>query len=225
VAFNGFTQGSLDFLKSLVENNNRDWFLEHKKVYEAELLEPAKQFVESIAAGLFEISSDLRAEPRVNGSISRINRDTRFSKDKTPYKGHMGFHFAQGSGKDRPGYFLRFTPDNLGLGAGIYSFDKDLLSKYREAVASDNRGQALAATVDEVKEAGHHVGGERFKRVPRGYNPNHPRANLLRHGGLYAYTELAIPGEFFSRSFPFFCATRFEKLSPLMNWLVGLVDG
>ncbi len=82
--FSGFDPGLLAFLRDLGKNNDKKWFDAHRSEYESLYLEPAKRFVEAIGPGLAKISRELRAEPRVNGAIMRINRDTRFSNDKTP---------------------------------------------------------------------------------------------------------------------------------------------
>ena len=109
--FDGFPKQTLTFLRGLRRNNTKAWFEEHRGDYEQYWVDPAKAFVDSAGAGLQSIAP-VAAEPRVNGSIFWINRDIRFSKDKTPYKDHLDFWFWEGSRKTAPsGFFLRISPD------------------------------------------------------------------------------------------------------------------
>ena len=88
------------------------------------------------------MSPGIHADPRVNGSIFRINRDTRFSKDKTPYKTHLDLFFWEGEGRSRdcPGFFFRMTPRSVVLGAGFHHFDPERLARFRAAVADEQSG-------------------------------------------------------------------------------------
>ena len=104
--FAGFPKGLPRFFAQLEKNNNRDWFESHREDYEELYVEPAKAFVSAIAPGLWNISSAVRAEPRINGSIMRINRDTRFSKDKKPYKNGLHFLFREGPRAMQAGHAL-----------------------------------------------------------------------------------------------------------------------
>jgi uncharacterized protein (TIGR02453 family) len=222
VPFDGFSPDVLRFLRELGENNTREWFQAHREEYETLLLEPARDFVVAMGEELHAIGADVHAEPRVNGSIFRINRDTRFSRDKRPYKDHLDLWFWEGEGPSRlcPGYWFRLAPERLILGAGQHRFERDALGRYRETVADAGQGQALRRAVDEVREAGHEVGGRHYKRVPVGYDVAADREELLLHAGLYAYAELAVPDEAHTPAFPGFCAERWRELKPVQDWLV-----
>jgi uncharacterized protein (TIGR02453 family) len=223
MAFDGFPRDALTFLRELGENNNGDWFHAHRVDYETLLLEPARDFVVAMGEELRAIGADVHADPRVNGSIFRINRDTRFSRDKRPYKDHLDLWFWEGDGPSRlcPGYWFRLTSDQLILGAGQHRFERDAIGRYREAVADAGRGEALWHAVDEVREAGYEVGGRHYKRVPVGYDVPAEREDLLLHHGLYAYAELAVPDETHTAAFPRFCAERWRALKPVQDWLVS----
>ncbi len=220
--FQGFSPELLKFLDQLGRNNNREWFQKNRETYDAEFMAPAKAFVEALGAKLPSISPDIRAEPRVNGSIRRIHRDTRFSKDKTPYKTHLEFHFLQGEGKYRPGYYLAIKANSLGIGAGMYCMRR-VLDKYRDAVAG-SEGNILAAAIRKAEKANYQTGGEQLKRVPRGYDPDHQRADLLRHTGLFVAKDISIPKEFHSRSLVQLCIREFKKLSLVVDWQTMLVQ-
>ena len=159
----------------------------------------------------------------VGGSIFRVNRDTRFSKDKRPYKAHLDLWFWQGAkSRDSPGYFFRLTPRMLYLGAGMHGFDRDLLDRYRDAVVDEMRGRQLAASIAAVTARGAELGGRTYKRVPRGLPADHERAPLLLHSGLYAGYEMPVPAEARGAAFVGFCADHFEHVRPLQEWLAAL---
>ena len=110
MAFEGFPKGTAKFLTALAKNNDRAWLEKNRKAYDEDLIEPALAFVEAMGPELRKISRGVRAEPRVGGSVMRMNRDTRFAKDKSPYKTHLDIFFWEGDQKgwDRPGFFFRF---------------------------------------------------------------------------------------------------------------------
>ena len=156
----------------------------------------------------------------------RINRDTRFSRDKRPYKTHLDLWFPQGAGasRERPGFWFRLTPERLILGAGMHHFERPLLERFREAVADPERGAELVDAVDKVRAAGGEVGGQTYKRVPAGYDVDERRGELLRHSGLYAWVDhVPPPPETHTPGFPAFCVERYAALVPVQRWLLALV--
>jgi uncharacterized protein (TIGR02453 family) len=174
---------------------------------------------------LRRFSPDVNADPRVGGSIARINRDTRFAMDKRPYKEHLDLYFWEGAGKSResPGYWFRLSPERLIMASGMHRFEPSILERYRVAVDDPKRGAALERAVKKVREAGYEVGGEQYKRMPRGYDAEHPRRELLLHGGVYAWTEQRVPREAHTAAFPKYCAGIYRKLKPVEDWTVELV--
>lgn len=223
--FTGFPPEAVKFFKGLKENNNKTWFEARKSDYQKFVLEPAQDFIVEIGSLLKNLSPGIHAEPRVNKSIFRIYRDIRFSKDKTPYKTHLDIWMWEGEGAkfESSGYYFRLEPPNIMLGVGIHMFSKDLLKVYREAVVDPMTGQALVKAVREVSESGEYqLGGEHYKRVPRGYDPDHPNAELLRYNGLTAGEEVPIPDEFYSHKLLDYCYTRYEHMYPIQHWLYEL---
>lgn len=227
--FAGFPREGLDFLAGLGEDNTRAYFDAHRDVYESALLQPAKAFVVALGEELRRrVSPGLRAEPRVNGSILRINRDTRFSSDKRPYKDHLDFWFWEGDGPSRayPGLFMRLRPATVMLGAGMHRFEPAALAAYRAAVISDEMGPALEdALVAATAVRGVTVGGLSLKRVPRGLDAEHPRAELLRHGALYVGGEWKLPRAASGRAFVGWTADRLERMAPVERWLAVALGG
>lgn len=185
-AFTGFTPGTSKFLRGLEANNNKPWFDEHRGDYDAHYIVPAKALVCALGPRLQELSKEIQYEPRVNGSIFRVNRDVRFSKDKTPYKPHIDLWFWHGkrSGWNSPGCWFRLRPGEVILGVGMHAFDKPQLDSLREAVLDEKCGRALERLSNKLTESGYVLGGRDRKTVPRGFDREHPRAHWLLHNGL-----------------------------------------
>jgi uncharacterized protein (TIGR02453 family) len=227
-AFPGFPKRTVQFLRDLKKNNDRDWFAAHKAEYEAAVLEPARAFVLAMGGQLRRLSPGIRFDPRANGSLFRIYRDTRFSPDKSPYKTNLGIFFWEGGGPrmDCPGYYFHLEPPTLMLGGGLYIFSRPLLERYRRTVADPEYGLELAAIVKKIgTRPGYTLGGEHYKRVPAGYDAEPQAEFLLRHAGLYAGWEGRIPAELHSPALVDYCFEKFKVMKPLHEWLVKLVEG
>ncbi len=186
-SFTGFDPAALDFLRDLGEHNDRAWFEAHRADYEGLLLLPARELVIALGERLAAIAPGVNADPRVNGSILRINRDTRFSNDKRPYKTHLDLWLWEGDGPSRAssGFFLRLEADRVGYGAGMHHFEKGMLAAYRAAVDDPKRGPALQRAVKKATASGALVGREQWKRVPAPYAADHPAGGAppLRRAG------------------------------------------
>jgi len=221
MAFEGFKKETLRFLEGIRDHNRKEWFEAHRADYEAHFLAPAQAFAEAIAPRLRKIDRDVVVEPRVNGSIMRINRDIRFSKDKSPYKDHLDLWFWTGDRKgwDSTGFFFRLAPDRLILGAGMHGFEATALARYRKAVLEPKRGEALARLAKALRADGYTVGEETYKKVPAGIAADHPRGALLRHGGLHAGWEGKPPASLKTAAFVDFAAEHYSAIAPLHRWL------
>lgn len=153
-----FPKDTVAFLRELGQNNAKAWFDANRARYDAAYVEAGKDFVEAAAPLLETIAPGISAEPRINGSIFRINRDIRFSKDKTPYKDHLDFWFWHGERKTAvSGLFARVAPYGLVVGAGCHGFSREALPVYRAAI---ERSEAeLRTAVDGLERAGYVVSG------------------------------------------------------------------
>src|ERR671922_2296813 len=165
------------FLAELKDHNDREWFAANKARYEADVLESALAFIEDFEPHLRAISPHLRADARrVGGSLFRIYRDTRFSRDKSPYKTTAGIYFRHERSKEAyaPGLYLHLEPRNVFAGGGIWHADTKTAHAIRQAIVKDPDGWAEA-------KAGIHLGeGESLKRVPPAFDKDHPHADDLR---------------------------------------------
>ena len=224
--FTGFPTETTAFLADLSTHNNKAWFDAHRADYEQYWLEPAKAFVVTMGEALEELTPGIQAQPKVNGSIFRVNRDIRFSKDKRPYKDRLDFWFWEGERKQAvSGYFLRITPTDVGIGVGAHGFDKDRLAAYRAAVVDDSTGTELRKAVDAVQGAGWRVKGEHYKQLPRGFAANDDfQERFLRYSALWTGEDDPHPKSLRSRRFIAYCINRWEKLEPLHRWLVDTLQ-
>jgi uncharacterized protein (TIGR02453 family) len=170
------------FFRELKQNNNREWFEANKQRYESHVREPLLQFITDFGLRLAEISPHYVADARrVGGSLFRLNRDIRFSKEKTPYKTHAGIQFRHEVGKDvhAPGFYLHLEPDSVFVGVGMWQPDAAALSKVRQAIVEQpDRWQRIIA--DEWFCATFVLGGESLKNPPKGYDPAHPFVGDLK---------------------------------------------
>jgi uncharacterized protein (TIGR02453 family) len=167
---------------------NREWFEENKQRYQDEWVQPMTGLLGAVAAGLAKAYA-----PVVLGApkIFRIYRDTRFSKDKTPYKTHVAGIVPVGKRKPGEGgcaaVYLHLGLEEEYVGVGTYFFDPPQLARWRKAVAADKAGAPLATLVARLRKGGYDVGGtDDYKKVPKGLDPEHPRAELLKMKGLAA---------------------------------------
>jgi uncharacterized protein (TIGR02453 family) len=223
--FRGFPSETLRFYEELSSNNNRLWFSENKDRYQEYVLKPAQAFVIAFGERLKLLSSAMEYDPRTSGvgSIMRIYRDTRFSKDKTPYKTHLGIVFWEGRRKklENPGFYFQLESTDASLYTGFYRFPKSYLKAYRQAVIDRQLGSDLASIMEDLSAGGEfEIGGDRNVRVPRGYDPDHPRARWLRYIGLWARAPLLEPALFSSSELVDICFDHAVTMNPLHQWFV-----
>jgi uncharacterized protein (TIGR02453 family) len=213
------------FLADLREHNDREWFAANRDRYEDDLVEPALAFVDTFAPRLAKISPHFRADARPSGgSLFRIYRDTRFSKDKTPYKTNVGIHFRHERAKDvhAPGFYLHIGPGEVFAGGGIWHPDTGAASRIREAIVADpdgwrrtTRRGAFAKRLE--------LGGDSLKRVPSWADADHPFADDLRRKDFFGWARLreadvVAPG--FVDEYAEIC----RAAAPLVRFLCGALD-
>lgn len=202
--FEGIPTAAFRFYAELEDNNNREWWLEHKTTYDADVKEP-----------LTALLSEL--EPQFGpAKIFRPNRDIRFSQDKSPYKTAQGAFAASQEGV---GYYLQISADGLLIGGGYHSHSPGQLARFRAAVDAPDSGLELQRIVDAVAAEGFAIEGEKLKTVPRGFDKEHPRAELLKHKSLSAAVEVGQPDWLSTPAAKERVAARWEVLRPLVVWV------
>jgi uncharacterized protein (TIGR02453 family) len=186
-----FSPSLFEFLTELKENNTREWFHDHKDLYIAVVQEPLLRFISDFADRLHAISPNFVADPRPSGgSMFRIYRDVRFSKDKSPYKTHAAAQFRHRVGRDvhAPGFYLHLEPGNVFVGAGIWHPDRETLTGIRDAIVDDPSRWSSLVTDPGFTEH-HRLGGESLKRPPRGYDPEHELIDDLKRKDFTCFEE------------------------------------
>jgi uncharacterized protein (TIGR02453 family) len=187
------TENDLKVLKSLKKNNNREWFQKHK----AEIETTQKNFLELVSGLIFALSEYDEALTTIDpkSCVFRIYRDVRFSKDKSPYKTHLAAFICSGGKKSDtiPGYYIHIEPGGESIfGAGYYMPEKTVLENIKQDIAGPkSRIVAMLADKKFRKDFPDVVNEDKSKKVPRGYDPNHPQAELLKSKHMFVHANIA----------------------------------
>jgi len=205
--FRGFPPDALEFFVELEANNDRTWWLANKPRFDEVVREPMRSLLDEL-------------EPTYGPfHVFRMNRDVRFSKDKSPYKtAHAAMTETEGGSL----HYLQISSSGMFVGGGIYHAAKDQLVRYREAVADDRTGRALQTVVSAVRKTGLDVspgGDPPLVSAPRGFDKDHPRIELLRWKGCIALKELGAPAWLHTRRVTNEVGKVWTKAAPLVSWL------
>jgi uncharacterized protein (TIGR02453 family) len=220
-----FTKATFSFLGELAANNNREWFEANKPRYESLVREPALDFIETMEPELKKFAPNFRTEARkVGGSLMRVFRDTRFSRDKTPYKTNIGIQFRHALGKDihAPGFYVHIAPDECFFGVGCWHPEADALGKMRDFIAK-NPEQWFAARNDRKFTAQWELWGDTLTRPPRGYAPDHPAIADLKRKDFVAIAPLSA-SEVADTGLVKLAGKRFAETAPFMKVLCKALD-
>ncbi len=219
-----FTPALFSFLRDLARNNDRAWFAANKERYVASVQEPALEFITDFAGPLARISPHFRADARVQGgSLFRIYRDVRFSKDPSPFKTNTGIHFRHERARDAhaPGYYLHLEPGECFAGVGLWRPETKVAYRIRQEIADDPTRWKRATRSTRFTETWTLV-GESLKRAPRGFDPDHPLIDDLKRTSFIATTKLT-QREVTSPGFADALARRFRAATPFMRFLCDAV--
>jgi uncharacterized protein (TIGR02453 family) len=205
VTFRGWPAEALEFYEGLEADNSKSYWLAHKSTYD-----------DLVRAPMVELLAEL--EPEFGPArIYRPFRDVRFSKDKSPYKTQIAAVFERGG-------YVKLSAEGLGAGAGRYRFSPDQLKRYRDAVADDRRGGALAALLDRLRADGVDVSShDVLTRVPAGYPKDSPRADLLRYKDLVAWRDWPVAAWLGTPKAKDRLEEFFRTCTPLTDWLAAHV--
>lgn len=220
----GFDASTIAFLEELAANNNRDWFKENKSRYEDLVLDVALHFIQSMQDPLTDIAPHFTAIPqRMGGSLMRVYRDTRFSKNKLPYKTNIGIQFRHELAKDvhSPGYYVHIDPDQVFIGVGMWRPDSDSLRSIRERISA-KPAEWKRATGDSKFKRLFHLGGESLTRPPRGFDKEHELIEDIKRKSFIAVRELDV-ADSLSPQFQRKVETSFRTATPYMQFLCKAV--
>lgn len=228
MGFDGFPEDTVAYLRALRKNNSREWFEAHRDDYRRCFAEPALGLIEALLPAAESLDPPHRGEARLNGSLRRINRDVRFSKDKRPYNPRIHMIFWTGDHPNRSsGIHLVMGPDGFGYGAGHWAFEPEALSRYRAAVMDAGKRAALEAALAKARSVGCDLDEPQLKTVPRGFDGEAPGAELLRHKGIVARTLREEDGHdrrLFTADCAAYCGVLMRALAPLDKWLCEQVE-
>ena len=220
-----FDRATITFLTELKSNNNRDWFNENKTRYEEQVLDVALRFIQSMQDPLTEIAPCFTAIPkRMGGSLMRVYRDTRFSKDKTPYKTNIGIQFRHEQARDvhAPGYYVHIDPDQVFLGAGMWRPAPDALRGIRERIA-EKPGEWERVRDDKTFKRHFKLGGEVLTRPPRGFDKEHPQIADIRRKDFIAVKNMTLD-DALNPKFQQKVETSFKSATGYMEFLCRAVN-
>ncbi len=214
-----FSRHLFAFLRELKQHNEREWFNANKDRYGREVKEPALAFVEDLGYRLPQVAPYLTADQR---SLFRIYRDTRFSKDKTPYKTHVGIYFrhTRAAETDAPGLYLHLEPRDVFLGAGLWHPGAPALKRIRDALTA--RPDAWRAAVAEIGPEWRLGEGDPLKRTPAGYDGDHPLIDDIKRRSFTIYSPLT-QREVTSSGFLDTCESRVSRARPFLQFLCKAV--
>jgi uncharacterized protein (TIGR02453 family) len=216
--FPGFPPEALQFFRGLARNNHRDWFLPRKPLFEEKVRRPMFELVDAVNLALKRIAPDYVTDPAK--AVYRFYRDTRFSKDKSPYKDHIAASFrprglCEGGGA---GYYFSVSHKEIGIGGGIYMPMPETLRAVRGHVAEHHQQFRKMVGAKAVEKLFGGMQGEQLTRVPKGFSPDHPAADLLRYKQFLLYIELPPDSATTSQVYEEI-VTRFKAMTPFLAFL------
>jgi uncharacterized protein (TIGR02453 family) len=221
----GFDKASIDFLEQLAANNDREWFKQNKARYEEQVLDVALRFIQSMQGPLTQIAPHFTAIPqRVGGSLMRVYRDTRFSKNKLPYKTNIGIQFRHQRARDvhSPGYYVHIDPERVFVGAGMWRPDADSLRAIRERIVA-KPAEWTSARADSRFRRYFALGGDSLSRPPRGFDKNHALIDDIKRTSFIAVRDLDVEDSL-TPQFQRKVEASIAAATPFMQFLCKAVD-
>ncbi|MBW8822757.1 MAG: DUF2461 domain-containing protein [Xanthomonadales bacterium] len=221
-----FSDKTFRFLRALLRNNNREWFLGHKSDYEQHLKAPFQQLMLDLQPELAKISPHFRADPRGNGgSLFRIHRDTRFSNDKSPYKGWQGarLYHERRNELPAPSFYLHLQPGSCFVGAGIWHPQPPTQRKIRQFIVDNPNGWKAAAHAPAIRKRFDLESDEMLTRVPTGFPKDFAYADDLRHRNFVMVRALD-DADMTSPGLVKLLARDFATLAPFVDYLCAALD-
>ena len=220
-----FTKATFTFLDELAANNNREWFEENRPRYELLVRSPALEYIEQMVPVLEKIAPNFRADARkVGGSLMRVNRDTRFSNDKTPYKTNIGIQFrhAQCNDVHAPGFYMHIATDECFLAAGCWHPEPEARGKIRDLIVEDT-DQWIAARDQKRFTRRWALSGDSLNRPPRGYDAAHLALDDLKRKDFIGVSPLT-QDEVLSDTLVRLTGARFTAAVPFMSFLCKALE-
>lgn len=218
-AFPGFPPEAPQFFRGLARNNRREWFQPRKTLFEEKVKQPMQALVAALNGELRKFAPAYVTDP--GKAIYRIYRDTRFSKDKTPYKDHIAASFRRaGGGQNDGGYYVAMSHKETAVGGGIYMPEPAALLAIRNHIAEHHRELRRILRSRALRELFGEMHGEQLSRVPKGFPAEHPAADLLRFKRFILYVELPAELATTPQFFPEI-VKRFRAIQPFLDFVAA----
>lgn len=217
--FQGFSPEAFRFLRSLKRNNKREWFQSRKGVYEELVKHPMMAVVFELAKECKSFAPEVGFDPQKN--VLRIYRDTRFSKDKTPYKTNVAASFpfgTYGKNMDSPGLYLHLEPGEVFVGGGLYLPNSLQIRKIRESLQKNPDAFLDIVEDREFKKHFGKISGDILKTAPRGISADHPMTDYLRLKQFFVSRTFE-ESVALKKDFPKKIAKEFKLMMPLLRWI------
>jgi uncharacterized protein (TIGR02453 family) len=225
--FNGFSKKGTQFLKKLHNNNSKTWFEDHRYIWEEEIHKPNIDFIEDMGETLQILVPTIKAVPKVSGSLFKIYRDVRFSKDKTPMKSKIGLLFWQGVGHrmQSSSFYMHYTKDEYFIAAGIRNFKPPLLKVYREYIKDENKRIQLDKILKELINKGYSLPEPKFKRIPATFSDEDKQSDtiyLSLYSAMFAYKTFSLDDTFYSIELLDRAFEIYDDMKDLQQWVYQL---
>lgn len=219
--FNGFSKKGIDFLKKLELNNTKVWFENNRSIWEKEILLPNTNFVQEMGETLQILVPTIHFKPKVGGSLFRIYRDVRFSKDKTPMKSKIGLLFWQGQAHrmQSSSFYMHYDKESCFVASGIRNFKPPLLKAYRKYIKHKKHRDSLHVILEELKQKGYLIPEPKYKRVPAEFDKNEEHIYLTKHAAMFAYIEFKIDDTFYKEALIDKVFKVYQDMAKLQNWV------
>lgn len=219
--FDGFSREGIEFLKKLELNNTKAWFENNRTTWEKHILLPNRNFVQEMGETLQILVPTIHFKPKVSGSLFRIYRDVRFSKDKTPMKSKIGLLFWQGQAHrmQSSSFYMHYDKDSYFIATGIRAFKPPLLKTYRKYIKHKKHRESLHVILEDLKQKGYSLPEPKYKRVPPEFDKDEEHIYLSRYGAMFAFKEFKIDEIFFSEKIVERAYKIYEDMSKLQIWV------
>ncbi|MCR9135085.1 MAG: DUF2461 domain-containing protein [Alphaproteobacteria bacterium] len=225
--FQGFPKETVKFLKALRANNTKEWFENHRADYDEYYVKPAVELINALTPVAEALDPPHQGIAKINKSLRRIHRDTRFAKDKTPYNTSMHIEFWTGDHPNKSaGTHLVLSHEHFGFGAGHWAFEGEGLDRYRAAVQTKSEMSALKEALESAASVGCVPGEPALKKVPRGFDADSPAAAFLRRKGIVVMSQQrdGFDDRVFGPDAVAFMTEILTAVAPLNGWIRRVVD-
>jgi len=222
--FNGFKKETIKFLEDLSKNNSKEWFEANRYIWQKYILELNKAFIKDMGETLQILVPTINALPKVSGSLFKIYRDVRFSKDKTPMKSKIGIIFWQGKlhRMQSSSFYIHYCKDSYFIASGIRAFKPPMLKTYRKYIQDENKRIELDKILNTLIQKGYKLPEPKYKRVPKEFNKDDNLIYLSLYDRMFAYKEFKIDEVFYSVNLLDRCFEIYNDMFELQQWVYGM---